>query len=102
MYIKSNRITLGLAEAPNEHQESIRCTVVTGSHIVVGEGQSAQGTVTVGDSSYTVSRLGQSADLINSCISTAVDANQRIGVVRVDGIATYDSGCSSNFNIHLC
>ena len=102
MYIKSKGITLGLTGAPDEHQELIRCTVVTGSHIVVGEGQSAQGTVTVGDSSYAVSQLGQSADLINSCISTAIDVNQRTGVVRVDGIAKCDSGCSSNFNTHLC
>ena len=55
MYIKSNRITLGLPGAPNEHQELIRCTVVTGSHIAVGEGQSTQGTITVGDSCDVVS-----------------------------------------------
>ena len=55
VYIKSNRFTLGFPGAPDEHQESIRCTVVTDSHIVVEEGQSAQSTVTVGDSCEVVS-----------------------------------------------
>ena len=55
MYIKSNSITLGLPGAPDEQKESIRCTVVTDSHMVIEEGQSAKITITVGDNCVIVS-----------------------------------------------